>query len=75
MKTFPQGIDAGPEIEPMQLIGTGTAKAAAEIQEGIRRSHLHILPMLFLPKRLDVGTQRLELIGIFDQRFAMIGKR
>jgi hypothetical protein len=50
MKSLMQRIETGVEIKPMEMVRSGTAEVAVEIQEGIRGSYFHIFPPFLLPQ-------------------------
>jgi hypothetical protein len=75
MKPFAQGIETRPKIHPMEGIGIGRTEVLVKCEARIRRTHFDIFMPFPYSQRLSLGTERSELIGIFNERLTMIGKR
>jgi hypothetical protein len=74
MKSFAQGIETRPKIHPMEGIGIGGTEVLVKFEEGVRRTHFDIFLPFSYSQRLGVGTERPELLGIFNERLTVIRK-
>jgi hypothetical protein len=59
----------------MEGIGIGAAEVLAKFKAGVRRTHFHIFQPFPYSQRFGVGTERPELLGIFNERLTVIRKR
>src|SRR5213593_3498795 len=50
VKPLIQRVETGSKIEPVQIIGRGSAEAASKSQEGVRRPYFHKLPPFLAPQ-------------------------
>jgi hypothetical protein len=74
MKSFAQGIETRPKIHPMEGVGICRTEVLVKCEARIRRTQFDIFMPFPYSQRLDVGTERPELLGIFNERFTVIRK-
>jgi hypothetical protein len=74
MKSFAQGIETRPKIQPMEDIGIGRIEVPVKCEARISRTHFDIFQPFPYSQRLGISTERSELLGIFNERLTVIGK-
>ena len=74
MKSFVQGIEARPQIHPMEGIGIGADEVLIKFEAGVRRTHFKKFSPFPYSQRFGMGTERPELFGIFNEGLTVIGK-
>ncbi len=74
MKSFVEHIETGPKIEPMPLIDFIVSTAFIGTENGPTRPYFCMGPSMCCSERFKMCIEGLQLLGIFDKRFAVVTK-